>query len=85
MEATAKIEGHSSTMNKTPKIKSHIDESLFFHYKFHTRDISRQLIRDTYETKCVSPDDNGHSFKNMENASGDKLSINKCTVCYSCP
>ena len=61
-EAAAKIEGKSFNKIKTPKVKSLTGKSLFFHYKFYTRDISRQLIRDVHETKCESPDENGLSF-----------------------
>ena len=84
-EAAIKIEAKSWTKNKQPKTKSLTGESLFFHYEFHTRDISRQLIRNAYESKCELQDENGPSFRNMENASGDKLSIEKFTVCYSRP
>ena len=69
---------------KSPEKKLY-ENRLFFHYEFHTRDVSRQLIRNSYENTCDSPDDVGHSFRNMPNVSGDKLRIDKFTVCYSRP
>ena len=85
IEAAEKI--HKKSLldgTKSPK-KRLYENRLFFHYELHTCDVSRQLIRNSYENTCDTPDDAGHSFRNMPNVSGDKLRIDKFTVCYSRP
>ena len=84
-KAAARIDLKTFNTATPAKTKSLTRESIFFHYEFHTRYILRQFIQDTYESTCETVDETGLSFNNMENASGDKLSINKFTVCYSRP
>ena len=76
-KAAARIDLKTFNTATPAKTKSLTRESIFFHYEFHTRYILRQFIQDTYESTCETVDETGLSFNNMENASGDKLSIKK--------
>ena len=63
-----------------------IEKRLFFCYKYHPRDVSRKTIRNVYENICESKSVQGYTFKKMVNiSSGEKLTINWLTVCYSRP
>ena len=64
------------------KIKE-IENTLFFNYKYHSRDISRKKIRDLYELTCETTDENGDSLKSLPTTSGEKLHISRLTLPYS--
>ena len=85
IEASNKIERKSNPSSPSIQPPSPFENRLFYHYEYHTRDVSRQVIRNTYENTCELPNTEGHSFRNMPNTSGDKLRISKFTVCYSRP
>ena len=61
------------------------DEVLFFHIPFHTRDISRQKIRDIYEKTCEG-EPQGFNFKHIPNEDTDEImKISQLTIAYSRP
>ena len=58
---------------------------LFFHIPFHTKDISRQKIRDIYEKTCEG-EPQGCNFKQMPNEDcGNCMKISQLTIAYSRP
>ena len=62
------------------------DHQLFFHIKYHPRDISRQRIHNMFETICAAPDDNGDSLTHgYHNKHGCKVKFPKLTIAYSRP
>ena len=61
------------------------DEVLFFHIPFHSRDISRQKIRDIYKRSCEG-EPHGYNFKHMPNdTTGGTMKISQLTIAYSRP
>ena len=58
---------------------------IFLHWPYHPKDVSRQQIRDSYESTCESPNYDGESFKRMNNANGEVFMISRPTVAYSRP
>ena len=90
MEATQKIEDRYDPMvdsqkNTDKSDPSCSDEVLFFHIPYHTRDISRQKIRDIYEKTCEG-EPQGCNFKHMPNEdSGNCMKISQLTIAYSRP
>ena len=58
---------------------------IFFHLEYHKRDVSRQCIRDAYESTCESLDTKGHSFKYHPTPDGNNMMIKRATIAYSRP
>ena len=58
---------------------------IFFHLEYHKRDVSRQNIRDAYESTCESLNDKGHSFKCHPTPDDTNTMINRATIAYSRP
>ena len=90
MEATQKIEDRYDPMvdsqkNTDKSDPSCSDEVLFFHIPYHTRDISRQKIRDIYEKTCEG-EPQGFNFKHIPNEDTDEImKIPQLTIAYSRP
>ena len=90
MEATQKIEDRYDPMvdsqkNTDKSDPSCSDEVLFFHIPYHTRDISRQKIRDIYEKTCEG-EPQGFNFKHIPNEDTDEImKISQLTIAYSRP
>ena len=90
MDATEKIESCFDPMVYSKKDTERSDPScsdkvLFFHIPFHSRDISRQKIRDIYEKTCEG-EPQGYNFKHMpNNISGKTMKISQLTIAYSRP
>ena len=75
----------STLTTSTSKLTS-LGKTLFFHYKYHPRDVVRKAIRNAYKNICESKNAQGYSFKSTVNISnGEELTIDQLTVCYSRP
>ena len=61
------------------------EKRLFFHLPFHPKDISRQQIRNMYETTCETPDKNGESMKVFTTDRGSRFGIENMTIAYHRP
>ena len=85
-EAATKLEHKNTTPpKKNEPIPIRDGTRIFFHIQYHKRDVSRQVIRDSYETICESLDENGHSFKHQPTLLGNNFKISKTTIAYSRP
>ena len=61
------------------------EKRLFFHLPFHPKDISRQQIRNMYETTCETPDKNNESMKVFTTDRGSRFGIENMTIAYHRP
>ena len=85
-EAALKIGAKFITSRKRKTELLQGGNRIFFHLQYHQRDISRQCIRNAYESTCESPDEKGHSFKcNPTQNDEHMMMINKVTIAYSRP
>ena len=88
LDATVWLEERYDPMLDT-KTTTNLDPTsenvIFFHIPFHSRDISRQKIRDIYE-RTYEADPQGLNFKSMPNDfTGKNMCIDRVTVAYSRP
>ena len=88
LDATAWLEERYNPMvdkKDTTNLDKTSENVIFFHIPFHSRDISRQKIRDIYEKTCEA-DPQGLNFKSMPNDfTGTNMRIDRVTVAYSRP
>ena len=61
----------STPTTDTSKSKP-IEKRLFFHYKYHPRDVSTKAIRNAYENICKLKNEQGYSVKNTVNISSSE-------------
>ena len=61
------------------------DNRIFFHTPFHPKDISRQQIRNIYESTCKSNTGNSNLKCVLNPKTKEHMFINKMTVAYSRP
>ena len=74
---------HGRTPMIAPTTAKKEEHRIFFHYQYHPRNISRQVVQNTYESICELQNQHGHSFKNILTSSGEKLRINRLIIYYS--
>ena len=77
---------HSKSIKNWSHTDSPDDKNrIFLHWPFHPKDVSRQKIRDIYESICESPNKNGESFKHFTTKSEEIFEVSRMTLAYSRP
>ena len=80
-----KLRGQVEDDNQVIKKSSVSNKNLFFHLKYHPKDISRQKIQDIYEKTCATPDADKESLRSVMTHRETRLNIEGLTVAYSRP
>ena len=84
-EAALKIETKITSNYKKTEKPLQSGNRIFFHLKYHKRDVSRQFVRDAYETTCDTLDTKGRSFKCYPTPDDTNMMIKQATIAYSRP
>ena len=81
-EAALKIETKITSNYKKTEKPLQSGNRIFFHLEYHKRDVSRQFVRDAYETTCDTLDTKGRSFKCYPTPDDTNMMIKQATIAY---